>query len=59
MNDANAIQFLSIREVATMLKVHPETLRRWDKEGKLKSVRIGERGHRKYSKVKIEKLLKS
>lgn len=57
MNDANAIQFLSIREVATMLKVHPETLRRWDKEGKLKSVRAGKLGHRRYDMSTIQKFI--
>lgn len=49
-------EFLSIREVAEFFGVHQETLRRWDREGKLKSVRIGERGHRKYKKEDIEKL---
>lgn len=51
-------EFLSIREVAEFLGVHQETLRRWDREGKLRSVRIGERGHRKYKKEDIEKLSK-
>lgn len=51
-------EFLTIREVSDLLGVHFETLRRWDREGKLKSVRIGERGHRKYKKDDIEKLLK-
>jgi hypothetical protein len=31
-----------------MLQVHPETLRRWDRSGKLVAVRAGERGDRKY-----------
>ncbi len=39
---------LSIQEAADILKLHPETLRRWDREGKLKAIKVGERGDRKY-----------
>lgn len=46
---------LSIQDAATFLKVHPETLRRWDNDGKLKAVKVGERGDRWY---KQEDLLK-
>jgi DNA (cytosine-5)-methyltransferase 1 len=49
---------LTINEVAKIFNVHPATIRRWDNEGKLKAVRIGERGHRKYKKDDIETLLK-
>lgn len=51
-----ATELLTIKEVSKILGVHPETLRRWDSEGKLKSVRIGERGHRKYSAKEIHKI---
>jgi DNA (cytosine-5)-methyltransferase 1 len=54
-----ADQLLTINEVAKMLRVHPETLRRWDNDGKLKSIRVSERGHRKYKKSDIEILLQS
>jgi excisionase family DNA binding protein len=43
------IKLVTIQEAADMLGVHPETLRRWDNDGKLKSVRVSERGHRRYS----------
>jgi len=46
---------LSIQEAADILKLHPETLRRWDREGKLKAIKVGERGDRKY---RLEDLLK-
>lgn len=49
----------TIREVAEMLRVNPETLRRWDREGKVKAFRIGVRGHRKYTKEQIDQLLKT
>lgn len=48
---------LTINEVAKIFNVHPATIRRWDNEGKLKAVRIGERGHRKYNKGDIERLI--
>lgn len=59
MNEQKILQLLSIREVSELLGVHPETLRRWDSDGKLKSVRIGERGHRKYRYNEIQQLLKA
>jgi len=39
---------LSIQEAADLLKVHAETLRRWDREGKLIAIKVGDRGDRKY-----------
>lgn len=50
-------ELLTINQVAQMLKVHPETLRRWDNEGRLKAVRVGSRrsvGDRRYRKEDIE-----
>lgn len=49
---------ISISEAAKMLGVHIETMRRWDREGKLKAVRIGGAGHRKYRVVDLEQILK-
>lgn len=46
---------LSIQDAANLLGVHPETLRRWDNDGKLKAVKVGDRGDRWY---KQEDLLK-
>lgn len=55
---ARRIKLLKIREAAEMLGVNPETLRRWDRDGKLVAVKIGSRGHRRYKKEEIEKLVK-
>ena len=33
--------FLSVRQIAYILKVHPLTIRRYIKDGRLKAVRIG------------------
>lgn len=51
---------LKIREAARLLGVHPATLRRWDQEGRLKAVRIGNRrgvGDRRYRLEDIQKLI--
>ena len=34
---------LTVRQVATKLEVHPETVRTWLREGKLKGIKIGAR----------------
>jgi len=48
-------QLLTIQQVSKMLNVHSETLRRWDKKGRLKAIRVGSRGDRRYRKEEIEK----
>ena len=50
-------KILTIREVSELFGVHQQTLRRWDEQGKLKSIRVGKKGHRKYRKTDIDKLL--
>lgn len=53
-------ELLTIHKVAEMLKVHPETLRRWDNEGRLKAIRVGSRrgkGDRRYRRKDIEKVM--
>jgi len=41
-------KLLSIQEAAEFLGVHPETLRRWDREGVLQAIKVNERGDRRY-----------
>jgi excisionase family DNA binding protein len=48
---------LTIREAATLLHVHLGTLRRWEKAGFIKPLRIGPRGHRRYPREQIEELI--
>lgn len=50
-------KLLRITEAAAMFGVNPETLRRWDKSGKLKAVRVSERGDRRYRPEDIQKRL--
>jgi len=37
-------KLLKIREATEILKVNPETLRRWDRSGKFKAIIISKRG---------------
>jgi excisionase family DNA binding protein len=50
-------KLLTIRQAAEILNVHVETLRRWDKSGKLKASRINDRGDRRYNPKDIETIL--
>src|SRR5581483_397144 len=51
-------KLLNIQEAASLLKVHPETLRRWDNNGKLKAIKLGTRQDRRYKEEDILKLVK-
>jgi excisionase family DNA binding protein len=44
---------LTARELARLLNVHINTVRRWDDRGILKAYRIGPRGDRRFSKGDI------
>ena len=51
-------KLLRIRQAADMLGVTPLTLRRWDKNGTLKSIRVGTRNDRRYDPVELSRLIK-
>jgi len=63
MNSTNAKseipELITLGEACTILKVHPNTLRAWDKKGILVAIRIGEKRIRKYKKEDILKLINS
>lgn len=40
--------FLTVNEVAELLHIHPNTLRRWSDEGRIVSYRITFRGDRRF-----------
>lgn len=46
-------EYLSLSEVVGILKVHPNTLRNWDRDGVLKAARIGKRKIRRWRKDDI------
>ncbi|MBI2337754.1 helix-turn-helix domain-containing protein [Candidatus Daviesbacteria bacterium] len=53
-------KLLTINQVAKILGVLPSTLRRWDKSGKLKAIRIGNKrgvGERRYRREDIIRLI--
>ncbi|MFH0943216.1 MAG: helix-turn-helix domain-containing protein [Candidatus Beckwithbacteria bacterium] len=52
-------KLLTIRQAAEILNVHVETLRRWDKAGKLKAIRVNERGDRRYKPEDLERIVKN
>ncbi len=50
-------KLIKIRQAAEILGVNPETLRRWDRSGKLKAVIISFRGDRRYKRQDIERFI--
>lgn len=48
---------LTIKEVASLLRVSPLTIKRWGKAGKLPAIRINSRGDRRYRKEIVMRLL--
>lgn len=59
MADENLSEYLTLKQVSKLLKVHPNTLRNWDKNGILKPIRIGERKIRRYKKEDVKKFLEA
>ncbi len=50
-------ELLTLKEAATLLRCHPNTLRQWDKKGILKAKRIGERNLLRYKKEDVLRLV--
>jgi DNA (cytosine-5)-methyltransferase 1 len=48
---------LTLEEAASILHIHPETLRRWDRNGEFPAIKIGKRQDRRYSKIAILRAL--
>lgn len=55
MNDKPKL--LRIKEAAEMLGINPETLRRWDNQGRLQAVRLGKRKDRRYKLEDLQKVI--
>ncbi len=52
-------ELITLQEASNILKVHPNTLRIWDKKGVLTAIRIGVKKVRRYKKVDIKKFINS
>jgi excisionase family DNA binding protein len=52
-------KLLTLQEACDILKVHPNTLRQWDKNGILPAIRIGTKRVRRYKKESIINFLQS
>lgn len=50
-------EMLTIREVARLLHVHPNTLRRWSSNGRIRAYRITPRGDRRFKREEIVRFL--
>lgn len=48
---------LTVREVARLLHIHPNTVRRWSDEGRIQSYRITARGDRRYKRGDIDRFV--
>jgi len=58
MGDGKHISnMLTVREVARLLHVHPNTLRRWSNNGKIRAYRINPRGDRRFKREEIVRFL--
>lgn len=58
MSEKNELpEYLTLKEVTSLLKVHENTLRNWDKNGTLKAIRIGGRNIRRWKKEDVIKYL--
>ena len=59
INVSDMNQMLSTTEASSILRVHPNTLRRWSDQGIVKSYRVGPRGDRRFMLYDIAAFLAS
>jgi excisionase family DNA binding protein len=56
-NGEHMSDMMTVREVARLLHVHPNTLRRWSNKGRIKAYRITARGDRRFKREEIARFL--
>lgn len=52
-------ELITVGQVARLLHIHPNTVRRWSNKGILKSYRISKRGDRRFKKEDVALLFES
>ncbi len=57
MADNTMDDMLTPKEVAHLIHIHTNTLRRWSEQGKIKTFRINDRGDRRYARKDIADFL--
>ena len=50
------IKYMTVAEFASKIGVHPQTVRKWDREGVLKPHHVLPSGRRLYSEEQVEKI---
>jgi excisionase family DNA binding protein len=56
-SDEQIGNMLTIKEVAQLLHIHPNTLRRWSNRGIIRAYRITPRGDRRFKREEITRFL--
>ena len=51
--------FLTVKDVAARLRVHPETVREWIRAGQLRGVRLGKRSGFRVSEADLERFIEA
>jgi excisionase family DNA binding protein len=57
VTDTQLESLLAVREVAQLLHIHSNTVRRWSDQGILKAYRISRRGDRRFKREDIARFL--
>ena len=53
MENERMDSMLTLREVAELLHIHPNTLRRWSNNGRIRAYRITPRGDRRFKREEV------
>jgi excisionase family DNA binding protein len=51
------MEFFTVNEVAEKLKVHPATIKRWLREGKMRGLQLGDRAGWRISKADYDQFI--
>ena len=59
MQETQLPELLTLKEACQILHVHANTLRNWERDGKLQAVRIGARRDRRFTKQSLVSLFQT